>query len=361
MKILILSASPNIDATKSIVKAGQKKGHEMIVKHPSHLLMLISDSVNGYDRIYDGYNRTDKPERMAMKDYDAIIPRLGSDLSYGCAIVRHLNENLNIFTTQTADGIRVAADKLLCQQKLSKAGIRTPKTVIGNKSIFPDWMIKQVGNLPAIAKELTGSQGNTVFPLESAYQTNVFLKNFNKKKKNLLIQGFIDGNSKDIRAIVIDGKVIVAMERTAVKGELRANISQGGSGKKIELSEEDQALCIKSARACGHEVAGVDLMKDKSGKSYIIEVNSNYGYGVEEITGVDISTPLIEYCERNYKSGNAENTKQIAATLFDEKVQMYLNQFNKYLTLEQTNQILGQQSKFETALRLTKIQAAIRS
>jgi ribosomal protein S6--L-glutamate ligase len=312
MKILILSASPTIDATESIVKAGQKRGHEMTVKNPGHLLMLISESVNGNDRIYDGYNQDEKPERMTIKNYDAVIPRLGSDLGYGCSIVRHLNENLGIFSTQTADGIRVAADKLLCQQKLSQEGIRTPKTVIGNKSIFPDWMIKQVGGLPAISKEPTGSQGNTVYPLESNYQTNVFLKNFNKKRKNLLIQAFIDGSSKDIRAIVIDGKVVVAMERTAVKGELRANISQGGSGRKIELSPEDQELCIKGARACGHEVAGVDLMKDKEGKSYIIEVNSNYGYGVETITGVDISTPLIEYCERNYKSGNKVNKETTA-------------------------------------------------
>ena len=66
MKILVLSASPNIDATKSIVAAGEKRNHQMIVKHPSHLLMLISDSVNGYDRLYDGYEREDKPERMAQ-------------------------------------------------------------------------------------------------------------------------------------------------------------------------------------------------------------------------------------------------------------------------------------------------------
>jgi len=312
MKILVLSAAPNIDATKSIVAAGKNRGHEMIVKHPSHLLMLISDSINGYDRIYDGFDQEDKPDRMTIKSYDAIIPRLGNDLGYGCSIVRHINENLGIFSTQTADGIRVAADKLLCQQKLSKEGVRTPKTVIGNKSIFPDWMIKQIGGLPAIAKELTGSQGNAVYPLESNYQTNVFLKNFNKKSKNLLIQGFIDGGSKDIRAIVIDGKVVVAMERTAIKGELRANISQGGSGKKIDLSPEDQELCIKAARACGHEVAGVDLMRDPAGKSYCIEVNSNYGYGVETITGVDISTPLIEYCERNYKTGNSANKETSA-------------------------------------------------
>jgi len=173
-------------------------------------------------------------------------------------------------------------------------------------------MVNQVGGYPAIAKELTGSEGNAVYPMLNDYQSNVFLKNFTKKGKNLLIQGFIDAGGKDIRAIVIDGKVIVAMERTAAKGELRANLAQNGTGKKIELSPEDQELCIRAAAAAGHSVAGVDLMKKSDGQSFIIEVNSNYGYGVEAITGVDISTPLIEYCERNYKNGNSSNLDQTA-------------------------------------------------
>ena len=328
MKILILSASPNIEATQSIVKAGEKRGHEMIVKNPSYLLMLISEQVNGYDRIYDGYGLDDKPERMKAKEYNAIIPRLGSNLSYCCMVLEHLNKNLSIFSTQTSEAIRVAADKMICQQKLSQAKIRTPQTIIGNLAIFPDFMIQQIGGLPAISKELQGSQGNAVYPLESVYQTNVFLKNFNKKKKNLLIQGFIDGSGKDIRAIVIDGRVVVAMERTAVKGELRANISQGGSGAKIELSQEDQDMCIKAARACGHEVAGVDLMKDKEGKSFIIEVNSNYGYGVESLTGVDISTPLIEYCERNYKNGNTANIATATQTMQNEIINLSMAKVN---------------------------------
>jgi hypothetical protein len=99
------------------------------------------------------------------------------------------------------------------------------------------------------------------------------------------------------------------MERTAAKGELRANLSQGGSGRKITLSEADQETAVKAAKACGLEVAGVDLMKDPEGRTFVIEVNSNYGYQVETITKVDISTPLIEFCERNYKKGRQESTQ----------------------------------------------------
>lgn len=312
MKILILSAAANCYATQSIVKAGKKRGHEMIVKDPSFLYLLISDKVNGYDRIYDGYEQPEKPVRLHAKEIDAIVPRIGHNLAYGCAVLEHLNNNLKIFSTQVSLGIKTAADKLISQQKISQAKIKVPQTVLGDKAHHPSWMIEQVGGLPAIAKGFTGSQGKTVYPLNDEYQTNVFLKNFSSRNENLLLQSFIDAGAKDIRAIVIDGRVVVAMERTAAKGELRANISQGGSGRKVDLSKEDQEMCINAARACGLEVAGVDIIKNKKGESYILEINGNYGYKVEQITGVDISTPLIEFCESNYKNGNQSNLHSMA-------------------------------------------------
>jgi ribosomal protein S6--L-glutamate ligase len=312
MKILILSAAPKCYATQSIVKAGEKRGHEMVIKDPSFLYLLISDKVNGYDRVYDGYDQPEKPVRLLAKEIDAIIPRIGHNLSYACAVLEHLNNNLHIFSTQTSVGIKTAADKLISAQKISQAKIRVPQTVLGNKAQHPAWMIEQVGGLPAISKGLTGSQGKTVYPLNDEYQTNVFLKNFSSRDENLLLQNFIDAGSKDIRAIVIDGRVVVAMERSAAKGELRANISQGGSGRKVDLSTEDQEMCISAAKACGLAVAGVDIIKNKNGESYILEINGNYGYKVEQITGVDISTPLIKYCEGNYKNGNDANLNSLS-------------------------------------------------
>ncbi len=268
--------------------------------------------MNGYDKCFDSFEK-EKPEPIPVSVYDAVIPRLGRNLSFGTAVLEHLNNNLGIFSTQTAIGIKTAADKLISLQKISQAKIRVPKTVFADRAAHVAWLIKKVGDLPAIAKGLTGSQGNSVYPLNDEYQSNVFLENFYNKKENLLLQKFIDGNSKDIRAIVIDGEVVAAMERTAAKGELRANISKGGSGKKIELSNDEKDVAIRAARAVGLEVAGVDMMKDSSGRLFVIEVNGNYGYQIESITGVDISTPLIEYCERNYKKGNSRNIESTAA------------------------------------------------
>ncbi len=329
MKIIILSASTKSSSTKSIIKAGEKRGHEMVVLNPAYLYLLVSDAVNGYDRIYDGFNKKDKPTRIKAKDIDAVISRIGNNLAYGCSVLQHFRDNLSIFTTQSPNGLITASDKLLSLQKISAKKIKVPKTVISDNGVHAEWSVEQIDGLPAVAKMLHGSQGIGVIPLESKLQTNAMLESFYKNKNKLLLQQYIDGDSKDIRAIVIDNKVITAMERTAPKDDIRANISLGGSGKKITLSKEDKDICVRSANACGLTVAGVDLMKDKNGKTYVIEVNGNYGYKIEEITGDDISTPLIEYVENNYKkptndSTNSENAKDEATNyLLDSLINSY--------------------------------------
>jgi hypothetical protein len=42
-----------------------------------------------------------------------------------------------------------------------------------------------------------------------------------------------------------------------------------------------------------------------------VEINGNFGFKIQKLTGVDIATPLIEMCEKNYKSGNKSNQSMI--------------------------------------------------
>jgi len=180
---------------------------------------LVLDKVNGYDRIYDASDNLNNPVRLNAKDIDAIISRIGGNLSFGSAVLEHLNNNLKIFATQSATGIRIASDKLISIQKISQAKIKVPQTILGDRAVHVKWMMEQVGGLPAIAKGLKGSQGKSVYPLSDEYQSNVFLSNFYHQKDNLLLQNMVESGGKDIRAIVIDGEVVVVMERTTKDGD----------------------------------------------------------------------------------------------------------------------------------------------
>jgi ribosomal protein S6--L-glutamate ligase len=103
----------------------------------------------------------------------------------------------------------------------------------------------------------------------------------------------------DIRVIVIDGKVIGAMKRSAVGKEFRSNYSLGGAVERWELSESDRNLAEKVAKVAGLDYCGVDIMKDEKGQSYVLEVNRQCQFqGFERSTGINVAGKVIEMLRR---------------------------------------------------------------
>ena len=101
---------------------------------------------------------------------------------------------------------------------------------------------------------------------------------------------------RDVRAIVVGNQVVSAMERTGVK-DFRANLSQGGSGRKIELTDIQKDLCVRASQALGLNFSGVDLMIDEQKKAYVIEINGNPGTGIIKVTGQNHFVDLIKLIE----------------------------------------------------------------
>lgn len=333
MKILVLGI-----ANPHILAAAQKLNCTVEEYDPLQLYLLISESVSGYDRIYDGNPKHDQPKRLKVKDYDFILPRISGDLYAKSVILEHLNGNLGVYSPQKAEGLRTACNKIHTTLKLSQAGIKVPKTVWAKAPVHIDFIVNQmVGGLPIVVKTVEGSQGAGVSLLDSKLSANTGLESFYKCKMDVKIQRFVDGSSKDIRAIVVGDRVVTAMERTANKGDFRANLSKQGSGKKITLSDEDQELCVKASKAVGLEYSGVDLMKDQEGKSYCIEVNGNPGTGIIDITGINYFEALINFCKEKRKGGSTQKDEP-QAQVPEETIVMCETDYQMY-------QILNRQRK----------------
>jgi ribosomal protein S6--L-glutamate ligase len=62
-------------------------------------------------------------------------------------------------------------------------------------------------------------------------------------KQPFLIQEYIETKGVDTRAIVVGEKVVAAMHRESKKGEVRANIHAGGTGKPCVLDSETKKNC----------------------------------------------------------------------------------------------------------------------
>lgn len=301
MNIAILSRSQNIFSTNRLVEAAQVKGHTVSVV--DHTKCFLEMQKSGPTVFYKG---------QKLDHIDAIIPRIGASVTFfGTAVVRQF-EMMNTFTAIDSQAIYRSRDKLRSLQVLARAGVGIPKTAFAKRPKGEDVesLIDHVGGAPVIIKLLEGTQGLGVVLAETKNAAKSVIEAFSGLNQNILIQEFIkEAGGADIRAFVVDGKVIGSMKRQGKSGEFRSNLHRGGAGSIIKLSKKEKSAAVKAARAMGLAIAGVDMLQSSKGPM-IIEVNSSPGLeGIEKATNIDIAGKVIEFIEKDAKKKSLARTK----------------------------------------------------
>jgi ribosomal protein S6--L-glutamate ligase len=289
MKIAILSRGPKLYSTRRLVEAAEQRGHEVVVLDHLKCVLVIE---KGNPHIFYGGKE--------VTGIDAIIPRIGTSVTfYGAAVVRQF-EQMKVFSCVESQALVRSRDKLRSLQLLAKAGIGMPKTAFASAPKNIDNVLEQVGGAPVVIKLLEGTQGIGVILAETHKSAKSVIESFLALKANILVQEFIkEAGGADIRAFIVDGKIVGAMKRQGLPGEFRSNLHRGGSANVIELTKEERETAIKAAKKLGLAIAGVDMLQSSRGP-LVMEVNSSPGLeGIEGATGVDIAGKIIEYVERN--------------------------------------------------------------
>lgn len=295
MRIVILSRNPKLYSTRRLMQAARQRGHEaLIVDHTRCYVVMEKD------------NPSIRYNGSVLKNVDAVIPRIGASVTaYGTAIVRQF-EQQGVFTANLSQGIVRSRDKLRSMQLLSGEGLGIPKTIFANHSREVDDLIKQIGGAPMVIKLVEGTQGVGVMLAETNATAKSMLETFYAQDISILVQEFIaEAKGSDIRAFVIDGKVVGSMKRTGKEGDFRSNLHQGGTAQLIELTKEEEKTAVKAAETLSLRIAGVDMLQSSRGP-LIMEVNSSPGLkGIETATGIGIADAIIASIERHVKAGKA--------------------------------------------------------
>ena len=193
---------------------------------------------------------------------DFVIPRTGSGTTYFIkAIIRHL-ERLGVILINGSDSIDNVKDKLYTQQVLGQSSLPVPKTLLVKHPIDIDFVEKNIG-YPAIIKTLSGSFGAGVFLCENRTQLRQLLKmaEITKPSYNIIIQEFIkESFGKDLRVLVINGKVVGCMMRQSTDDDFRANITRGGEAIPYQIDDDIEWISGECARLLNLDIAGVDLL-----------------------------------------------------------------------------------------------------
>ena len=291
LNIVILSRNPALYSTQSIVRAARLRNHHVrIIDH------LLCDLVIEKGKNQVLYNN------QVISQVDAVIPRIGaSATTMGAAVLRQF-ESQGIFMTLNATPLLRARNKLSCLQILAAAGIAVPKTVYASNLQTLPSILQDMGSFPIIIKLMNGTQGMGVILAENKSNAESIMEAFHTTNEKVILQKFIkEAKGADLRAFVVDGKIVGAMKRQARPGDFRSNLHRGGTSEKIVLTRDEEEIAMRSVEILGLNIAGVDMLKTHHGP-VILEVNASPGLeGIEGTTEIDIAGAIMDYVERGFQ------------------------------------------------------------
>jgi len=208
-------------------------------------------------------------------------------------------ERSGIACINSRDCMEICSDKYRTALLLADAGLKTPTTVLVPNQKGASLAFDKLGSeYPVILKTNTGTKGVGVLFVESERGLDSMVQLLYKLDENiaLLLQSYIKTDF-DVRVMVINDKVIGAMQRNVVEGDFRSNYSQGATIEEYELSDVERENCIRAAKIVGGSWVGVDFIpsKDKDEQPFILEVNSSPGTkGFGKATKIDTIKKLLE-------------------------------------------------------------------
>ena len=230
---------------------------------------------------------------------DVLLARTGSGTGYFNLSVLRQFERLNVPTLPNSASIEASKDKMYANQILAQAGLPIPKTMLTRFPCKAELVEKVVG-FPCVLKVITGSHGAGVYLCENAKQFEDLSELISSLdgKTSMIIQEYIKfSEGRDLRVIVVGGRVIGAMQRTSTDGSFKANISRGGKGEPYDVDDEMEMLAIQVAKVLDLDVAGVDLLFHNDGYR-ICEANSSPGFkGFEQALGINIPQKIFDYAK----------------------------------------------------------------
>ena len=295
--LVIINAYPNGEKFykqgNRIAEELQKQGVEAKVVKNGEVYAWINEKGD------IGHSLTEKYDFAVYLDKDKYLGKM-LELS-----------GLRLFNNTAA--IEICDDKMLTYLALAKQNIPIVETIPAPLCYTPtaipnDVFLKNVARklgFPMVVKKSYGSFGVGVQLVHGMPELQKTAQNF-LREPHIFQRYIAQSSGRDVRAMVIGGKLAAAMERVAKEGEFRSNIELGGMGRKIELPQEYIQTAENVAKVLRLDYCGVDLLQTEKGP-IVCEVNSNAFFeGLEQTTGENIAkiyaTHIVQTIEKRHSS-----------------------------------------------------------
>lgn len=231
-------------------------------------------------------------------DADAVLVRSVS-ATRGLAI-SHACHAAGIPVVNTPHVAATCMDKAATSWALRRAGVPTPDVRVAFTAAAALTALDGLG-YPAVIKPVQGSWARMVSRVRDRAEAEQLLEHRemlpNPVQHVHYIQPYIDtshdGGHRDVRAFVIGGEPIAAIERHAP--HWITNTARGATAKGLAIDDELADLCRRASDAVGGGILALDLMHGPDGL-VVHEVNHTMEFRNSiHTTGVDIPAKMVEH------------------------------------------------------------------
>lgn len=280
-------AIPEVPEVFRFQEAAGAMGIELHVFQPHRFEMVVGT----------GSDWSMKYQGVSVERPDFVICRTGAETDYfTLALLRHI-ERRGVRLVNGPETIETVSDKLHTLQTLNRAGLPIPRTILGTFPIDVDLVERELG-FPVIVKTLKGTRGAGVLKCEdrSQFEDLAGLLESAEAKADFILQHYVRAShGRDVRVLVVGGRVVAAMERRSLTGGFKSNVSLGGVGVAYNPPQEMAELAVQAADVLELDITGIDILFDEDGYR-ICEANSAPGFqGLERATGMDVPTSILEW------------------------------------------------------------------
>ena len=135
-----------------------------------------------------------------------------------------------------------------------------------------------------VYKPTDGWGGVGLTKIESEANLDMLMPFLNQMDlRYFFVEKFIQYDNTDFRVDIVDGQFVGCYGRKAGGDDWRTNITSGGSVFMREANDEIVDIATRAAKACGADIAGIDIIYDQEREEYVVlEVNGIPAFATPE-------------------------------------------------------------------------------
>jgi RimK family alpha-L-glutamate ligase len=275
--------------TDELLRALAARGHTGTVVRYESLVARITPRTTTASLSADSQQLLSSPAVLAR-----IVPNGSLEQIIYRVDALHWLEDRGVRVMNSPRAIERCVDKFYTSALLREAGLDTPETVVCERIDDAMAAVREMGDV--IVKPLFGSMGHGMVRVNDPETAFRVFRALELARAVYYLQRVVDHEGSDVRAFVVGNRVVAAIERRALDGGWRTNISLGGEARAIDLPPAWSELALTAARAVGADYAGVDLLAASDGTIHVLEVNGIPGWsGAQRATSVDIAGAIVDH------------------------------------------------------------------